>query len=386
MSVDFSKLPSQVFVPRLYGVGAWTNHLYFARDLIGALRPSRVVELGVDRGESFFCWCQALAEEGLTSECHGIDSWQGDDHVGGYDETTWLEVSRNALTYPAIARLHREDFFQALERFEDESIDLIHLDGLHTEEACRRDFLKWFPKLKPGGIFLFHDAGLRERGFGVWKIWEEQRGQGRSILMQDWPGLGILEKSPANSNSWFEVIFKPQHPQHEALWSHYREKAAALHQLIQDQWRTGEIAHTAVADQSTVQVFYPAGGNYEPEKTVQTRVGHQEWKQVRFRLPRLCPNDRLRIDFESAWTRVEIRKIQILDINSGELWNWKADSHPLEFCGDCHQLLSDNVIRLQITGPDPQIILPPLFFGTMPTEAFLNLELRFLPKESEVNT
>src|SRR5262249_20887600 len=53
-------LPSRNFQPRRYGLGAWTEHIYFAYDLIAQLRPTVVVELGIDRGESYFAFCQAI--------------------------------------------------------------------------------------------------------------------------------------------------------------------------------------------------------------------------------------------------------------------------------------------------------------------------------------
>src|SRR4051812_34899037 len=55
-------LPSRNFQPLVYGVGAWTSHLHFAYDLVALLQPRLVVELGVDRGESFFAFCQSAAE------------------------------------------------------------------------------------------------------------------------------------------------------------------------------------------------------------------------------------------------------------------------------------------------------------------------------------
>ena len=53
------ELPSCHFEPRIYGVGAWTSHLYFAYDLVATLKPALLVELGVDRGESYFAFCQS---------------------------------------------------------------------------------------------------------------------------------------------------------------------------------------------------------------------------------------------------------------------------------------------------------------------------------------
>ena len=44
--------------------------------------------------------------------------------------------------------LIREKFENACRYFEDESLDLIHIDGLHTYEAVKNDYEMWGGKLK----------------------------------------------------------------------------------------------------------------------------------------------------------------------------------------------------------------------------------------------
>src|SRR3954462_3753598 len=141
-------LPSRQFHPRVYGVGAWTPHLHFAYDLVAALRPGFLVELGVDRGESYFAFCQSVAENQTDTRCFGIDTWRGAPHAGEYDETTFAQVSEhNRSHYAAFSTLLRSNFDDALTRFEPESADLLHLDGLHTEPAVRHDLESWLPTL-----------------------------------------------------------------------------------------------------------------------------------------------------------------------------------------------------------------------------------------------
>src|SRR6188768_1407505 len=124
-----SALPSRNFAPRIYGVGAWTDHLAFAYDLVAELKPGLLVELGVDRGESYFAFCQAAAENQTGTRCFGIDTWRGDQHAGDYDETTFAQVSNhNRANYESFSTLIRSSFDEVLHRFERETIDLLHLD------------------------------------------------------------------------------------------------------------------------------------------------------------------------------------------------------------------------------------------------------------------
>src|ERR1043166_3098560 len=118
-----ANLPSHHFEPRIYGVGAWTNHLHFAYDLVAALQPGVLVELGVDRAESYFAFCQSAVENKTGTRCFGVDTWEGDQHAGGYDETTFAQVSgHNRANYEKFSTLIRASFDAALEQFAPESI------------------------------------------------------------------------------------------------------------------------------------------------------------------------------------------------------------------------------------------------------------------------
>ena len=43
-----------------------------------------------------------------------------------------------------------------------EAIDLLFIDGDHSEEGARTDFERWSPRVVPGGHVLFHDAVLAD--------------------------------------------------------------------------------------------------------------------------------------------------------------------------------------------------------------------------------
>ena len=107
--------------------------------------------------------------------------------------------AHNRAHYAAFSTLIRSTFDAAAERFGPESIDLLHIDGHHTEEAVRHDLEIWLPKLRPGGILLLHDVTMRGRDFGVWKVWAELEERGRTATFEESPGLGVWEKTPAGS-------------------------------------------------------------------------------------------------------------------------------------------------------------------------------------------
>jgi hypothetical protein len=354
-------LPSLRFEPRIYGVGAWTNHVHFAYDLVATVRPAVLVELGVDRGESYFAFCQSTLENQTGTRCFGIDTWQGDAHAGGYDETTFAEVNEhNRVHYQSFSTLIRSSFEQALDQFGSESIEVLHLDGLHTEEAVRRDLNGWLPNLRPGGVLLLHDVNVRSKGFGVWKAWADLQQSGRSWTFDDGPGLGVWQKPPATPLPGFvESLLELPNEQNRALAEYYSAQAATLQEKIGQQWRDGSIRNTPFAQQTIIQVFYSSDGSHREEDSVYSRVGHGGWKDVRIELPPNAMAAPLRIDFVSALTTIEIASIAITAGNRNYFSATKSSGlDSLEVRGDAERLPEKGSLRLRITGVDPQLHLP----------------------------
>jgi glycosyltransferase involved in cell wall biosynthesis len=182
--------PAAFEVPVTPVTSTWIEHTPFALWLMDALRPRLCVELGTLHGVSYFTFCQGSARNGGTTRCFAVDTWQGDEHTGLYTEEVWRHVaSFNSERFGAFSTLLRRKFDDAVGLFEDGSIDLLHIDGLHTFEAVRHDFETWLPKLAPAGIILFHDSNVHERDFGVARFMREL--EGRYPIFEFLHGYGL---------------------------------------------------------------------------------------------------------------------------------------------------------------------------------------------------
>jgi hypothetical protein len=373
-------LPSRHFEPRIYGVGAWTDHLHFAYDLVAVMKPAVLVELGVDRGESYFAFCQAGAENRIGTRCFGIDTWRGDQHAGDYDETTFAQVSEhNRVNYEPFSTLLRCGFDEARAQFADASIDVLHLDGLHTETAVRHDVDSWLPKLRPGGILLLHDVRVRSKDFGVWKIWTELQQHGRSWTFEDGPGLGVWQKPPVRPLPGFlEELLAPPNESNSALARYYTERAQAMQEKIAQHWRDESIRNTPFAEQTIIQVFHSRDGSHREEDSVYARVGHEGWKDVRIELPPDAGTAPLRIDFVSALTTIEIASIRL---TKGGSACFTADENSgfdtIRIGGDAERM-AGRTLLIRVTGIDPQLYLPAIGFPAGGASFVLEMRLRVL--------
>jgi hypothetical protein len=172
---------------------AWLGHIPFAGWLVEELQPRVFVELGTHRGASYLAFCQAIQRIALQAKCFAVDSWEGDEHAGEYGQEIYLKLlDFHQRNYADFSRLMKMQFDEAVEYFEDQSIDLLHIDGLHTYEAVRNDFETWLPKLSTQAVVLFHDVNVREREFGVWRYWNELKERYPSFEFTHTHGLGVL--------------------------------------------------------------------------------------------------------------------------------------------------------------------------------------------------
>jgi hypothetical protein len=178
---------------RLARVSAWREHIPFGMLLVDLLRPRMLVELGTHWGNSYCGFCQAVDELHVSTECYAVDTWAGDEQTGEYGPDVLADLrGHHDPLYERFSRLVQSTFDEARDYFADNSIDLLHVDGLHTYEAVKHDVESWLPKVSDRGVVLLHDINVRGRDFGVWRVWAELKAERPSFELHHAHGLGAV--------------------------------------------------------------------------------------------------------------------------------------------------------------------------------------------------
>jgi hypothetical protein len=151
------------------------------------------VELGTHAGVSYTAFCQSVANAGFNTRCVAVDTWRGDKQSGIYGEEVYSDLKEfHDARYADFSTLLRCTFDDALACFSEGSVDILHIDGLHTYDAVRHDFDVWFPKLSNRAVILLHDTNEHQPDFDVWRLWAEISERFSCFEFLHSHGLGVL--------------------------------------------------------------------------------------------------------------------------------------------------------------------------------------------------
>lgn len=140
-------------------------------ELVERERPAVLVEIGVFGGRSLAAMADACRQNGY-GHVHGIDPWSAPAALESVEESAnidwWAKVDyegvytrcKRALwamqlePFVTIMRLTAEE---AAPAFAPESIDVLHIDGNHSEASSTRDVTLYLPRVRTGGHIWFDD-------------------------------------------------------------------------------------------------------------------------------------------------------------------------------------------------------------------------------------
>ena len=136
-------------------------------------RPINYLEIGTFFGANLLSVELSYGQH-PDSKLHCIDPWEDYDEYSEYKNIqseiyeTFLENVENSGKKDKII-VHRGYSHNEIIKFEDNSFDIIYIDGNHEPEYVLEDAVLSFRKLKKGGVMIFDDYGwggpdLTQRG------------------------------------------------------------------------------------------------------------------------------------------------------------------------------------------------------------------------------
>ena len=145
-----------------------------AQHLVDAIllrQPITCIEIGVFGGSSLLPQAMAL-EENKHGKIFGIDPWATDaalEEMFSEENRQWwgklnleeiyADCSQHVkrLGLSSYVELLRDKAENVVDRFKDNSVGLLHIDGNHSEALSYKDVTLYLPKVKPDGIIFFDD-------------------------------------------------------------------------------------------------------------------------------------------------------------------------------------------------------------------------------------
>lgn len=109
-----------------------------------------IVEIGTDYG--FFSF--TFAHDFPRAKVVTVDNYAGNGcrDCGGRNH-----VERWIKHYPNLRQIV-SDGVAAAKLFADDSLDVVFIDALHDYASVSADYAAWEPKLRRGGVVMFHDT------------------------------------------------------------------------------------------------------------------------------------------------------------------------------------------------------------------------------------
>ncbi len=147
----------------------WCTHnkASILMDLVFLLNPTTIVEIGVYGGKSLVPMACALKFAG-KGMIYGIDPWSPTESTKGMEganEEFWSKVDHSHILRDLekkIAEFNLQNQIKLIKATSKNAasipnIDILHIDGNHSEVSSSFDVQKWVPLVRKGGLIVFDD-------------------------------------------------------------------------------------------------------------------------------------------------------------------------------------------------------------------------------------
>ena len=147
-------------------------------DLVIQEKLEVVVEIGVFGGKSLIPMACALKANG-KGKIFGIDPWDSHASIQGAineaNKSWWEELDHQMILRGLTKKIHQFALTDQIELIQSTSeaapliqgIQMLHVDGNHSDETSYLDVTKWVPLMKSGGWIIFDDIDWYENGMNT---------------------------------------------------------------------------------------------------------------------------------------------------------------------------------------------------------------------------
>ena len=147
---------------------------------------AKFVEVGVWKGRSISYLAVEAINANKNQQIYAVDTWAGSiEHIDPNNSNfnpelltnpDWLYnlYLQNIEPVKDIITSIRKPSLEAVNDFEDESLNFVFIDASHEYEDVKADILAWLPKIKKTGILAGHDyeSGVKQAVDEIFSIFK----------------------------------------------------------------------------------------------------------------------------------------------------------------------------------------------------------------------
>src|SRR6266540_36863 len=153
---------AQNFEPKFFTGGPTRVYLPLFYDIVMQEKPALIVTLGLGDAQAHLAFCQAVAEQNLSSRCVAVRRVLADESA--IDDPAWQYAEKTTTKFFAnISQLVEADSLQAAADFADGSIDVLLIDDVDSGETVRQDLEVWRSKLSANALVLLHGTSIERQ-------------------------------------------------------------------------------------------------------------------------------------------------------------------------------------------------------------------------------
>lgn len=173
-------------------------------ECVEAHSPKVIVEIGVGNGGSSWAFSKLKGLEKLIAIDLPEGSWGGQPSDVQKEAFQYIANCSKAEVSLISGNSQNSECLENLKKvLGGREIDFLFIDGDHSYEGVKTDFMTYSPLVREGGLIGFHDICLHpeESGCEVKKFWDEIKASGIpeerfSEFVQEpvnWGGIGLVK-------------------------------------------------------------------------------------------------------------------------------------------------------------------------------------------------